>query len=158
MVKHSTVGRRERGKRNRGLLYRNTPPPLVFGSNVISAITGDIVIDSAPTKSVVFAIPLDTSLMTVQLNILLPLSHLQSLEDLSSFATRGLVIEPGAQLYEWGNVTILFPHHSTLLFIHSRHLLTWRGRCHSYINTSYLLIRTASSFCFLNLSMDIANS
>ena len=26
MVKHSTVGRRERGERNRGLLYRNTLP------------------------------------------------------------------------------------------------------------------------------------
>ena len=54
-------------------------------------------------------------------------------------------------------VTILFPHRSTLLFIHSCRLLTWRGRHHSYINTSYLLIHT-SSFCFLDLSMDIANS
>ena len=56
---------------------RDIPPPLVFDSNVISVITGDIMIDSVPTKSVVFAIPLDTSLMTVQLNIFLPLSLLQ---------------------------------------------------------------------------------
>ena len=55
-------------------------------------------------------------------------------------------------------VTILFPHRSILLFTHSRRLLTWRGRRHSYINTSYLLIHTLSSFCFLDLSMDIANS
>ena len=55
-------------------------------------------------------------------------------------------------------VTILFPHRSLLLFTHTRRLLTWRGRRHSYINTSYLLIRTLSSFCFLDLSMDIANS
>ena len=60
--------------------------------------------------------------------------------------------------YKSVGVTILFPHRSTLLFIHSRCLLTWRGRRHSYINTSYLLILTSSSFCFLNLSMDIANS
>ena len=55
-------------------------------------------------------------------------------------------------------VTILFPHHSIVLFTHTCRLLTWRGRHHSYINTSYLFIHTLSSFCFLDLSMDIANS
>ena len=54
-------------------------------------------------------------------------------------------------------VTILFPHHSILLFIHTRCLLTWRGR-HLYTNTSYLFICTLSSFCFFDLSMDLANS
>ena len=72
-------------------------------------------IDSVPTESVVFAIPLDTSLMTVQLNIFLPRSRPRSLGDLSSVTTRGLIIEPGAQLYKGGNVTILFPHRSILL-------------------------------------------
>ena len=57
-----------------------------------------------------------------------------------------------------GDVMILFPYRSILLFTHTRRLLTWRGRRHSYINTSYLLICTLSSFCFLDLSMDIANS
>ena len=55
-------------------------------------------------------------------------------------------------------VTILFPHRSILLFTHTRCLLTWRGRRHSYINTSYLFICTLSSFCFFDLHMDIANS
>ena len=55
------------------------------------------------------------------------------------------------------SVTILFPHRSVLLFIHTRCLLTWRGRC-LYTNTSYLFIRTLSSFCFFDLSMDLANS
>ena len=55
-----------------------------------------------------FVIPLGMSLMIVQLNIFPPLSRPQSLEDPSSFTTRGLVIEPGAQVYEEGNVTILF--------------------------------------------------
>ena len=54
-------------------------------------------------------------------------------------------------------VTILFLHRSTLLFTHTRCLLTWRGR-HHYTNTSYLFIRTLSSFCFFDLSMDLANS
>ena len=120
-------------------------------------ITGDIVINSVPTESVVFAIPLDTSLMTVQLNIFLPRSRPQSLEDSSSVTTQGLIIEPGARLYKGGNVTILFPHRSVLLFTHTRRLLTWRGRC-LYHNTSYLFIRTLSSFCFFDLSMDLANS
>ena len=138
--------------------HLDIPPLLVFDSNVVSVITGDIMIDSVPIESVVFAIPLDTLLMTVQLNICLPLSRPRSLEDPSSFITWGLVIEPGAQLYEGGNVMILFPHRSILLFTHTRCLLTWRGRRHSYINRSYLLIHTSSSFCFLDLSMDIANS
>ena len=55
-------------------LHQAIPPPLVFDSNVISVITGDIMIDSVPTESVAFVIPLDTSLMTVQLNIFLPRS------------------------------------------------------------------------------------
>ena len=72
-------------------------------------------IDSVLTESVVFAIPLDMSLMTVQLNICLPRSRPRSLEDLSSVTSQGLIIEPGARLYEGGNVTVLFPHHSVLL-------------------------------------------
>ena len=54
-------------------------------------------------------------------------------------------------------VTILFPHRSILLFTHTQCLLIWRGRRH-YINTSYLFIRTLSSFCFFDLSKDLANS
>ena len=54
-------------------------------------------------------------------------------------------------------VTVLFPHRSVLLFFHTQCLLTWRGR-RLYTNTAYLFIRTASSFCFLDLSMDLANS
>ena len=56
------------------------------------------------------------------------------------------------------SVTILLPHSSILLFTHTHRLLTWRGRRHLYHNTSYLLIHALSSFCFLDLSMDIANS
>ena len=54
-------------------------------------------------------------------------------------------------------VTVLFPHRSVLLFFHTRCLLTWRGR-RIYTNTAYLFLRTASSFCFFDLSMDLANS
>ena len=137
--------------------HRDILPLLVFDSNAISVVTGDIVTDSVPTESVVFVIPLATSLMTVQLNICLPHSRLRSLEDLNSVTSRGLIIEPGAQLYEGGNVTVLFPYHSVLLFFHTQCLLTWRGR-RLYTNTAYLFFRTASSFCFFDLSMDLANS
>ena len=54
-------------------------------------------------------------------------------------------------------VTVLFPHRSILLFFHTQCLLTWRGR-RLYTNTAYLFIRTTSSFCFFDLSMDLANS
>ena len=63
--------------------------------------------------------------------------------------------EPAVQMPT--SVTVLFPHRSILLFIHTRCLLTWRGRRH-YTNTSYLFICTLSSFCFFDLSMDLANS
>ena len=70
--------------------------------------------------------------------------------------TRGLVIEPGAQLYEGGNVTILFPYRSILLIVHSRHLLTWRDRgsvC--FLNTTYLLVHSSSTFSLVSLSLDV---
>ena len=121
-----------------------------------SVITGDIVIDSVPTAPVEFAIPLGTSLMIAQLNIFPPLSHPQSLEDPSSVSTRGLVTEPGAQMYEGGNVTILFPYCSILLIVHSCHLLTWRGRGSvHFLNTTYLLVRNLSTFSLVDLSADI---
>ena len=59
--------------------------------------------------------------------------------------------------YHPQTVTVLFPHRSILLFFHTRYLLTWRGR-RIYTNTSYLFIRTVSSFCFFDLSTDLANS
>ena len=133
---------------------RVTPPPLVFRINVASVITGDITINSAPTAAVKFAIPLGTSLMTVQLNIFLPHSHPQSLEVLESVITRGCIIEPGAQLYEGGNVMILFPYRSILLIVHSRRLLTWRGSV-CFLNDAYLLVCSSSTFSLVSLSLDI---
>ena len=133
---------------------RVTPPPLVFGTNVASVITGDNVIDSVPTAPVEFAIPLGTLLMTVQLNIFPPRSCPQSLEVLRSVTTRGFIIEPGAQLYKGGNVMILFPYHSILLIVHSRCLLTWRGSV-SFLNIAYLLVWSSSTFSLVSLSLDI---
>ena len=133
-----------------------TPPPLVFGTNVVSVITGDIVITSVPTAPVEFVIPLGTSLMIVQLNIFPPCSHPRSLEAPRSITTRGLIIEPGAQLYEGGNVTILFTYCSVLLIVHSRCLLTWRGRGSiHFLNTTYLLVHSLSTFSLVDLSSDI---
>ena len=131
-----------------------TPPLLVYDTNVASVITGDIMINSVPTIPVEFAIPLCMSLMTVQLNIFPPCSRPRSLEVPRSVTTRGLVIEPGAQLYEGGNVMILFPYCSILLIVHSRRLLTWRGSVH-FSNTAYLLVRSPSTFSLVNLSLDI---
>ena len=131
------------------------PPLLVFDTNAITAIIGDIEIDSAPTTPVEFVIPLGTSLMIVQLNIFLPHSCPRSLEVPSSVTTWGLVIEPGTQLYKGGNVTILFPYHSILLIVYSHCLLTWRGRGRAHsLNTAYLLVCSLSTFSLVDLSSD----
>ena len=131
------------------------PPSLVFDTNAITAIIGDIEINSVPTAPAEFVIPLGTSLVIVQLNIFPPHSCPQSLEVPRSITTRGLVIEPGAQLYKGGNVTILFPYRSILLIIHFRHLLTWRGRDSAhFLNTTYLLVHSFSTFSLVSLSSD----
>ena len=53
-------------------------------------------------------------------------------------------------------VTILFPYRSILLIIHSRHLLTWRGRGSvHFLNTAYLLVRSLSTFSLISLSSDV---
>ena len=136
-------------------LLQVTPLPLVFNTNAVSVITGDIMIDSASIAPVEFAIPLGMLLMIVQLNIFPPHSHPQSLEDPSSVVSRGLVIEPGAQMYEGGNVTILFPYHSILLITHSHCLPTWRGRGSvHFLNTTYLLVHSFSTFSLVDLSSD----
>ena len=56
-------------------LLQVTLPLLVFDTNAVFAITGDIMIDSVPTTPVEFAIPLGMLLMIVQLNIFPPRSH-----------------------------------------------------------------------------------
>ena len=53
------------------------------------------------------------------------------------------------------SVTILFPHHSILLIVHSCRLLTWRGRGSAlFLNTAYLLVRNLSTFSLVDLSLD----
>ena len=77
----------------------------------------------------------------------------------------GTLFPPSAQLARrqqsrhrnTSSVTVLFPHRSVLLFFHTQCLLTWRGR-RLYTNTAYLFTRTSSSFCFFDLSLDLANS
>ena len=129
MAEHSTIGERERRKWNRGVLYCNTEE---------------------------FAISLGTLSMIVQLNIFPPHSCPRSLEVPRSVATRGLVIEPGAQLHEGGNVMMLFPYRSILLIVHSRHLLTWRGRGSvHFLNTAYLLVHSPATFSLVSLSSNI---
>ena len=136
-------------------LLQVTLPLLVFDTNAVFAITGDIMIDSVPTTPVEFAIPLGMLLMIVQLNIFPPCSRPRSLEVPSSVITRGLVIEPGAQMYEGGNVMILFPYCSILLIIHSFCLLTWRGRGNvRFLNTAYILVCSISTFSLVTLPSD----
>ena len=56
-------------------------------------------------------------------------------------------------------VMILFPYCSILLIVHSRCLLTWRGRgsvC--FLNTAYLLVHSPSTFSFVSISSDVLTS
>ena len=50
-------------------------------------------------------------------------------------------------------VMILFPYQSILLIVHSRRLLTWRGRGSAcFLNTAYLLVCSPSTFSLVSLS------
>ena len=56
-------------------------------------------------------------------------------------------------------VMILFPYQSILLIVHSHHLLTWRGRGSvHFLNTTYLLVCSSSTFSLVSLSSDVPNS
>ena len=99
----------------------------VNGEKEIGGSSTITVTNSVLTTSVEHGIPLGMLSMIVQLNIFPPHSCLLSLDTSNSILSRGLVIEPGAQLYEEGNVTILVPYHSLFLIVHSFQLTTWRG-------------------------------
>ena len=54
---------------------------------------------------------------------------------------------------------ILFPHHSIFLILHSFRLLTWRGRDNvCFLNITYLLVQSLSTFSVLPLFTDNVNS
>ena len=60
------------------------------------------------------------------------------------------------RLYVPPSVMILFPYRSILLIVHSRRLLTWRGRGSvTFLNTTYLLVHSSSTFSLVNLSLDV---
>ena len=82
----------------------------VNGEKEIGGSSTITVTNSVLTTSVEHGIPLGMLSMIVQLNIFPPHSCLLSLDTSNSILSRGLVIEPGAQLYEGGNVMILFPY------------------------------------------------
>ena len=72
-----------------------------------------------------------------------------------SSAWRNLDINVTVLVDLWPFVTILFPHHSIFLIVHSFRLLTWRGRGNAhFLNTAYLLVHSLSSFSVLSLSLD----
>ena len=126
----------------------------VLPSSVISVTTGNIAANFVPIKTVEFALYQGTLWVTVLLCVFSHPSCLPFMEDphlpLSSlWPERGLLIKPGVQLYEGGNVTIfiLFPHILLISFF-SRHY-NWRG-C-TTLNNSFLLIIGHSSIFLSHL-------
>ena len=123
-------------------LLQDTPLPLALLPNATFVVDGDIPLISAQSKCVQFVINVDMWQTTVLLRRFLlnrwrtftqvPLS-------LSPVPSRGVLIEPGAQWYKGGNVTIFLLFHSLLLLVFSRRIHVLFGMCR-YNYVSLLLV------------------
>ena len=126
---------------------------LVCPPNATYAADGDIATDSVPLEFVMYAIEEATSLMIVHL-MFFPLSRLPISLGIPLIQDRclphGILIEPGVQLYEGGNVTICLLTHGIFLLsvLHRIHILF--GMC-SYDWVHCLILLSPSNSSFIEL-------
>ena len=123
---------------------------LVCLPNATFVVDGDIAIDSVPLECVTYAIKEATSLMIARL-LFFPLNRLPISLGIPLTRDRclphGILIEPGARLYEGGNVTVCLLSHGIFLlsFSHCTHLLF--GICsYDWVHCLILLSSLNSSF------------
>ena len=121
---------------------QDTPHPLVSLPNATFAVDGDIPIVSAQSKYARFVINMDMWQMTVLLRrfrLNRQRTFTQVPLPLSPVPSSGVLIEPGAQWYEGGNVTIFLLFHNLLLLVFSRRVHILFGMCR-YDYVSLLLV------------------
>ena len=113
-------------------LLQDTPSPLASLPNATFAIDGDILLVSAPSESAQFVINMDMWWTTVLLrHFRLNRRHTftQAPLPLSLILSNEVLIEPGAQWYKGGNVTIFLLYHNVLLLVFSQHVHILFGMC-----------------------------
>ena len=105
-------------------------------------VDGDMPLVSAPFECAQFVINMDMWRTTVLLRRF-PLNRQHIFTQvpllLSPVPSRGVLIEPGAQWYKGGNVTIFLLFHNLLLFVFSRYVHVLFGMCR-YDYVSLLLV------------------
>ena len=120
----------------------DTPLHLVLLPNATFAVDGDIPLVSVWSELVQFVINMGMWQTIVQLRRF-PLNRqctfMQVPLPLTPVPLEGVLIEPGAQWYKEGNVTIFLLFHNLLLFVYSRRVHIFFGMCR-YDYTSLLLI------------------
>ena len=120
----------------------DTPPLLVSLPNATFAVNGAMPLASVWSESVRFVVNMGMWQMTVRLRrFLLNRQRIftQVPLPLTQVPSNGVLIEPGAQLYEGGNVTIFLVFHNLLLLVCSRRVHILFGMCR-YDYTSFLLV------------------
>ena len=98
----------------------DTPPLLVSLPNVTFAVDGAMPLASVRSEFVQFVVNMGMWRMTVRLRrFLLNRQHIftQVPLPLTQVPSNGVLIEPGAQLYEGCNVTIFLVFHNLLLLV-----------------------------------------
>ena len=129
---------------------QDTLKPLVCLPNATFATDGDIAPDFVPHEFVTYVTEEATSLTIARL-LFFPLNRppisLGSLPTRDRHLPRGVLIEPGVQLYEGGNVTVHLLSHGIFLFsvLRRTHLL-FGMYSYDWIHTLILLSSLNSSF------------
>ena len=131
-------------------LPQDTLKPLVCLPNATFVADGDIAPDFVPQECVTYVTAEATSLTIARL-LFFPLNRLPI--SLGTPPTRdrhlphGVLIEPGVQLYEGGNVTVYLLYHGTFLFSFLRHTRLLFGMySYDWIYSLILLNSLNSSF------------
>ena len=118
------------------------PPLLVSLPNATFAVDGAMPLVSVQSESARFVVNMGMWRMIVRLRHF-PLNRqcifTQVPLPLTQVPSNGVLIEPGAQLYEGGNVTIFLLFHNLLLLVCSRHVHILFGMCR-YDYVSLLLV------------------
>ena len=131
----------------------DTPPLLVSLPNATFAVNGATPIVSVRSESARFVINMGMWRMTVRLRCF-PLNRRRIFTQvplpLNQVLSNGVLIEPGAQLYEGGNVTIFLLSHNLFLLVCSRRIHILFGMC-KYDYVSLLLVVHPFHSCMIVL-------
>ena len=149
-------------------LTATSPPPatlcvVAYLSDATSVVIGDIVTDTVPTVTAGFALNQATSSIYVHL-LTYPAPFLWRattneplFPGITFWGKPGLTIEPGARLYEGGNVTIYLLFHRLVLFVFSSYFDNWLGD-RRYYHSAFLLITGPISFTLIRLPCETSPS